>query len=119
MKNDFKNIYNMPDPTCVYKWGWSTIFLQNRTTSSCHRTENDSITPEDFDNFHNTPSKLKARQSMLDGNWPGGGCEYCKKIEDAGGISDRQDINQIIHDKLVPIELKSNIRETVVSPTMV
>jgi hypothetical protein len=119
MKNNFKTIYKMPDPTCAYKWGWSTIFLQNRTTSSCHRTEQDSITTENLANFHNTPLKLKARQSMLDGNWPGGGCEYCKKIEDAGGISDRQDINQIELDQIVPIELISNIRETVVSPTMV
>ena len=26
---------------------------------------------------------------MLDGQWPGNGCEYCRKIEDAGGFSDR------------------------------
>jgi len=119
MTNNFKTIYKMPDPTCVYKWGWSTIFLQNRTTSSCHRTASDSITPEDFDNFHNTPSKLKARQAMLDGNWPGGGCEYCKKIEDSGGISDRQDINRIANKELIPVEITTDSRATIVSPTMV
>ena len=119
MKNNFKEIYKMPNPTCLYKWGWSTVHLQSGSTCSCHRTENDNVNYVNFDDFHNTPAKLKARQAMLDGKWPGGGCEYCKKIEDAGGISDRQDINQIIHDKLVPIELKTNPKATVVSPTMV
>ena len=32
---------------------------------------------------------------MLEGKWPGKGCEYCKKIEDAGGISDRMEANSM------------------------
>ena len=122
MKNNFKEIYKMPDPTCVYKWGWSTVFLQNGSTSSCHRTQNDVVDHTTFDDFHNTPAKLKARQDMLDGKWPGLGCEYCKKIEEAGGISDRTDINSrpenVIKD-LVPVELLSNPNVVRVSPTMV
>ena len=58
--NNFEKQYNMPDPACVYKWGWSTIFLQSGTTASCHRTDPDFITAENFENFHNTPAKLKA-----------------------------------------------------------
>ena len=109
----------MPDPTCMYKWGWSTVYLQSGATSSCHRTDNDHVNHTNFDDFHNTPSKLTARQAMLDGKWPGGGCEYCKKIEDAGGISDRQDISNTGNEKLIPIELITDSRATVVSPTMV
>lgn len=119
MKNNFLEIHKMPDPTCLYKWGWSTIFLQSGTTSSCHRTENDRVTADNFEDFHNTPSKLKARQAMLDGKWPGGGCEYCKKIEDAGGISDRNEINNRPREDLVPVEIIKNPNAVRVSPTMV
>lgn len=74
---------------CQLKWNWSTIRLYDGTTSSCHRVSPDSLTPETFGTFHNTPKKLSDRQLMLQGQWPQGGCEYCKNIEDAGGSSDR------------------------------
>ncbi len=119
MKNNFKEIYKMPDPTCLYKWGWSTIFLKNGTTSSCHRTVNDKIDHTNFDTFHNTPLKLKTRQDMLDGKWPGNGCQYCKKIEDVGGISDRVDINSRSFHDLVPKELLENPKAINITPTMV
>lgn len=117
--NNFERKYNMPDPACVYKWGWSTIFLQSGTTSSCHRTDPDFITVENFKDFHNTPSKLKARQDMLNGVWPGHGCEYCMRIEDAGGISDRTEVSDQLSENLVPIELIKSPRSLQVSPTMV
>ena len=117
--NKFLDEYKMPDPTCLYKWGWSTIFLKNGTTSSCHRTVNDRIDHTNFDTFHNTPLKLKTRQDMLDGKWPGNGCQYCKKIEDAGGISDRTDINSRSNRDLVPKELLTNPNAINVTPTMV
>ena len=109
----------MPDPTCMYKWGWSTIFLKNGTTSSCHRTVSDRIDHTNFDTFHNTPLKLKTRQDMLDGNWPGHGCQYCKKIEDSHGISDRNEINHYGTPDLVPKELLENPNAIRVTPTMV
>ena len=109
----------MPNPTCLYKWGWSTVHLQSGSTCSCHRTENDNVNYVNFDDFHNTPAKLKARQAMLDGKWPGGGCEYCKKIEDAGGISDRTDINRDARAELIPPELLTNPNAIRITPTMV
>jgi hypothetical protein len=73
---------------CQLKWVWSTIFLASGTTASCHRTNHHKFDYNTF-NFHNTPSKIKDREKMLAGEWPNRGCEYCKNIEDSGGISDR------------------------------
>jgi len=73
---------------CQLKWNWSTVFLTNETTASCHRTNAHRFDTTIFD-FHNTPSKIEDRQQMLSGQWPGKGCEYCRNIEDAGGQSDR------------------------------
>jgi hypothetical protein len=73
---------------CQLKWNWSTIYLTTENTASCHRTNHHKFDTTVFD-FHNTPSKLEDRQKMLNGQWPTAGCEYCQKIEDAGGQSDR------------------------------
>jgi hypothetical protein len=73
---------------CQLKWNWSTVFLSNETTASCHRTDHHKFDTEKFD-FHNTPSKLQDRQRMLEGQWPKRGCDYCRNIESAGGVSDR------------------------------
>ena len=81
----------LKDPTCALKFGWSTIRLSEGTTNGCHRTDSDEII--DFKDFHNTPIKVKTRKEMLAGVWPKNGCEYCHKIEDAGGISDRMQSN--------------------------
>jgi len=75
------------DTACQLKWSWSTIYLTTGRTASCHRVEQEAI-PSDFD-FHNTPGKLQAREMMLEGQWPGHGCEYCQSIESVGGQSDR------------------------------
>jgi len=99
---------------CQSKWTWSTITLFDGTTNSCHRVDHNTITPETFSNFHNTPKKLADRQLMLNGQWPGGGCEYCKHIEDAGGHSDR-----MLHlgiPNLVPKELDVNPTAITVTP---
>ena len=80
---------------CRLKWAWSSLYLNTGTTGSCHRASVSTLTLEDFDNFHNTPAKLEARKLMLDGKWPGNGCEYCQDIESAGGQSDRQFQNNI------------------------
>lgn len=53
---------------------------------------------------------------MLDGQWPSGGCEYCKHIEDQGGVSDRiyqsskpgipPELEDGIHTHVTPVELE-------------
>jgi len=83
------------ETACQSKWTWNTLWLNEGTASSCHRAGWDDVTVDNF-NLHNGPNKLKARKQMLEGKWPGGGCEYCRDIEQAGGHSDRQ------HNNLIP-----------------
>jgi hypothetical protein len=73
---------------CQLKWNWSTIYLEQGRTASCHRTNHHEFDFESFD-FHNTPEKIQDRQRMLQGLWPDKGCSYCENIEQAGGQSDR------------------------------
>ena len=80
---------------CKLKWGWSTLYLNSGITASCHRASLTELTPENFHNFHNTDTKIQARQSMLEGQWPTGGCEYCQGVEQANGFSDRMLHNSI------------------------
>jgi hypothetical protein len=104
---------------CLLKWAWSTIFLGQGTTSSCHRTDQLTIDPYNFASFHNHPDKLNARQLMLNGEWPQAGCQYCEKIEVAGGMSDRQ--HQTHGSKnigLIPKELFDTPTATEVVPTI-
>jgi organic radical activating enzyme len=103
------------DTSCRTKWAWSTLRLNDGTTSSCCRASNSAI-GENFDDFHNTEKKLKAREIMLDGLWPGDGCESCENIERAGGTSDRQFQNQI--PDIYPVELDSDPTAVRVSPSI-
>jgi organic radical activating enzyme len=105
------------DTACQLKWNWSTIRLYSATTSSCHRVQSDSIGVDNFDQFHNTPKKLADRQLMLQGQWPKGGCEYCKNIEDAGGNSDRMFHLQI--PNMSPPELDHHPEAISVTPRIV
>lgn len=98
---------------CQLKWTWSTIYLYEANTNSCHRVGKSSII-DNFDSFHNTPKKLDDRRLMLEGKWPAGGCEYCSKIESAGGSSDRMMHLQI--PNLVPEELETNPTAIEVTP---
>jgi len=93
----------LTDTACQLKWTWSTVYLYEGKTNSCHRVGLSDIDSENFDTFHNTPKKLSDRSLMLDGQWPTGGCEYCKNIEDSGGQSDRQFQLQV--PNLTPPEL--------------
>lgn len=102
---------------CQLKWNWSTIRLYDGTTSSCHRVDPDHITTENFEEFHNTPKKLSDRELMLKGQWPSGGCEYCKSIEDSGGSSDRMFHTSI--PNMYPPELENNLSATTVTPRIV
>jgi organic radical activating enzyme len=101
---------------CQLKWAWSTVFLATRKTSSCHRVNQNLLTNENFMNFHNLPEKIRDRKLMLNGERPHNGCEYCFKIEDAGGLSDRQ--NHLNEKNLTPKELLENVNETNVTPTI-
>lgn len=114
---DFLKKYNLPDPVCMYKWTWSTIRLMEASTNSCHRVKSSNLTPETYENFHNTPLKLEHRKKMLSGLWPGDGCEYCRDLERAGALSDRLDLNKDIH--LTPPELEENPKAINVTPRMV
>jgi hypothetical protein len=116
MKQDLD--YNFPIQTktaCTSKWGWSTIWLNTGTTSSCHRCDDFDIPHDNFASFHNVPQKIKNRQDMLQGIWPGDGCEYCRNIEQAAGFSDRMHVNDI--PGMAPVELKDNPTEVYVTPT--
>lgn len=105
------------DTACQLKWTWSSIYLYSGTTNSCHRVEKTQLTADTFDQFHNTPKKIADRNLMLEGQWPQGGCEYCKKIEDAGGSSDRM-MHLAIPD-LVPPELDVDPGAVSVTPRIV
>jgi hypothetical protein len=103
--------------SCQSKWTWSTIYLNTLSTASCHRVRPVKFTLEEFDNFHNIPKKLEDRRLMLNGEWPQGGCEYCKHIEDAGGHSDR--MHNLLIRGLTPPELETNTNEIEVTPRIV
>ena len=102
---------------CQSKWTWSTIYLNQLSTASCHRVQPMSFALEDFDNFHNIPKKLQDRKLMLEGKWPKGGCEYCQVIEEAGGHSDRQHNLEI--RGLTPPELETDPTAVNISPRIV
>lgn len=87
---------------CVYKWTWNTFRLHTGTSSSCHRVKAVPVSLENFDQFHNTPEVINDRKLMLEGQWPGRGCEYCQSVEQQGGQSDRLYQNQI--PGLTPID---------------
>ena len=46
---------------CQSKWTWSTIYLNQLATASCHRVNPVPFELEDFNNFHNIPKKLQDR----------------------------------------------------------
>lgn len=102
--------------SCQLKWNWSTLFLNTGVTKSCHRTSESTVTSENFSNFHNTDVKILDRQRMLQGKWPESNCGYCRKIEEAGGFSDRM-LHLNIPDKSPP-ELELDPTSVNISPTI-
>jgi hypothetical protein len=118
MAQDYNNHFPIKTATaCNSKWAWSTIWLNKGKTASCHRVNPVDLDPNNFANFHNLPKKIADRELMLKGEWPTGGCEYCQKIEVAGGHSDRQHNNNI--GGYVPIELATDPTATHVTPRIV
>ena len=116
-KKFFPKITN---PQCQLKWNWSTLWLNDGTTNSCHRCLKVPIDPDNFDGFHNLPHKIKEREIMLSGKWPtvenggSGHCLHCKKVEDAGGTSDR--MNMLKMPNQAPPELYKDPTATSVTP---
>jgi hypothetical protein len=102
---------------CQSKWTWSSLWLNELATSSCHRVNHVPVDLDDFDNFHNVPKKLEDRQLMLEGKWPQGGCETCRYVEEAGGFSDRH--HNLGIRGLTPPELETNPLAIHVSPRIV
>ena len=100
--------------SCQLKWNWSTLYLNSGATASCHRTSGSALTPENFNDFHNHPQKIKDREDMLEGKWPETNCSYCKDIEDQGGVSDR--IRQFSVPDLMPPELEQDPNATHITP---
>jgi len=115
-----KKIFPIKTETaCLLKWAWSTIYLGQGKTSSCHRVDQFPIDPNNFANFHNQPEKIAARETMLRGEWPQAGCQYCQKIEEAGGMSDRQyQLHESKNMDHIPQELFDNPTATEVVPTI-
>jgi hypothetical protein len=54
---------------------------------------------------------------MLAGEWPGRGCEHCRRVEEAGGCSDRQ-YQLEAHEDRTPAELVINNQATSIAPTV-
>jgi hypothetical protein len=77
------------------------------------------IPVDDFGSFHNVPKKIDDRNKMLQGEWPSDDCNYCKKVEDIGGYSDRMhQISQQTDINLNPPELANDASAVHVTPTM-
>jgi hypothetical protein len=104
------------ETACRLKWAWSSLYLNSGVTGSCHRASISNLTTENVFNFHNTERKLIDRQAMLDGKWPGHGCEYCRDTELAGGYSDRQ--YQIDIPGVYPKELDIDPTKIQVEPVL-
>lgn len=105
----------------MLKWNWSTLWLTQGLTNSCHRNWKVPLSLDDFNNFHNLPYKIGHRESMLKGEWPHSpdhlGCGYCKNAEDAGGVSDRQYMTETQLDQ-TPDELMYDPTATHVTPAI-
>lgn len=102
--------------SCVYKWTWSTVYLNTASTKSCFHNPSLPLTVDNFDSFHNLEQKILDRQDMLAGKWPAG-CAYCKNTEAAGGKSDRQAANEL--PNIIPIEILKDKTALSVSPRIV
>ena len=104
------------ETSCQLKWNWTSIYLNGGFSRTCHRTAESILTPENFNNFHNTDIVISDRRRMLEGKWPEKSCQYCKKLEEAGGVSDR--LRQIDIPNLYPPELDIDPSAVHVTPTI-
>ena len=100
-------------PACVLKWSASTIWIQSGYTASCYSASVSKT--KSLKNFHNTPEKIRDRNKMLQGEWPGYGCQKCQYREQAGHESDRTLHNR--KTKHYAPELDHNLEAVEVTPT--
>ena len=55
-----KQIFPIKTATsCRLKWSWSSLILTTGETDSCHRSSKSFLTPENFNDFHNTAEKIR------------------------------------------------------------
>lgn len=101
-------------PACVLKWSHSTIWIQNGTTASCWSASVSNT--KSLKNFHNTPEKIRDRNMMLQGQWPGHGCQKCQYREQAGHESDRT-LHNRKQETYAP-ELDQNLSAVEVTPSI-
>lgn len=77
---------------CYAKWAQVSLHLTNGMTNSCYHPPLHKINVQEIEfnpkRLHNTEQKKQERSMMLKGERPKG-CEYCWRIEDVGGRSDR------------------------------
>lgn len=103
---------------CQLKWTHSTVYLTDGISASCHKAGFGKYTTDNGEiNFHNIPNKIADRKKMLEGIWPGNGCEHCKHIEEAGGHSDRT-IHLKMEGTTAPPELETEPEAVHVTPRM-
>lgn len=76
------------DAACVFKWSWATYYLSDARIHFCHRTG--SLHDTTLSNMNSNPKLIEERQRMANNQWPKESCSYCKRVEDAGGFSERQ-----------------------------
>jgi pyruvate-formate lyase-activating enzyme len=102
------------ESACVFKWSWNTFRFYTGHSSSCHRIKAEFVPIEKFDDFHNMPAVIKDREQMKQGQWPdaGRGCEFCHRVEQQQGESDRTYHNRIPGLTPVDFDLGSNNKVT-------
>lgn len=87
-----KQLDEISPTMCYAKWTQVSMHLTNGMTQSCYHPPTHKIDVNELEKnpsaLHNTVEKKKQRQQMLNGDRPPG-CEYCWRIEDVGGRSDR------------------------------
>lgn len=93
--NRVKNDLDAVSPSfCLAKWLQHTLYLQTGMNHSCHHPPVHKIPIHEIEKnpaaLHNTQHKKKEMKQMLEGKRPSG-CDYCWRVEDAGGghFSDR------------------------------
>lgn len=88
-----KTLLNSTGPGfCLAKFTQVTMHLGTGMTHACHHPSPHKIPLEEIENnpaaLFNTKHLKEARRQMLEGQRPKE-CDYCWRIEDGGGISDR------------------------------
>ena len=96
---------------CGAKWYNATIFLNSGKTMSCHHNPYHEVSDTDvlanYKALHNTNEKKRHRSEMQRGQ-RSEECNYCWRIEDTGGISDRVHKSQMHTDQDLAIAYNSS-----------